>query len=67
MKYIKRFKINEMEESVYQTLDSLSDEELQEKLKWLYIERTEINEEIESIQKIVKSRKPYVRRRVTPL
>lgn len=51
MKYLKKY--NE----AITTLDSLSNEELEEKMKWLRIEQSEIQEEIASIHKILTKRK----------
>jgi len=52
MKYIKKYN-----ESKITTLDSLSNEELEEKLKWLKIEQEEIQEQMVSARRILTKRK----------
>ena len=51
MKYLKKYN-----ESI-KTLDSLSNEELEEKLEWLRVEQKEIQEEILNVNKILTKRK----------
>jgi hypothetical protein len=51
MKYLKKYN-----ESI-KTLDSLSNEELEEKMKWLIIEQQELQEEIVNIDRILTKRK----------
>lgn len=51
MKYLKKYN-----ESV-KTLESFSDEELEERMKWLRIEQKELQEEMVSINKILTKRK----------
>lgn len=51
MKYLKKY------ESVIPTIDSFSDEELEERLRWLNIEYKEIQEQISDIRKLLTSRK----------
>lgn len=52
MKYLRKYN-----ESKITTLDSLSDDDLRERLKWLRIEQQEINTEIIDINKLLTSRK----------
>lgn len=52
MKHIKGFKFNES----VTTFNSLTDDELKERLKWLIIERDEIDNDINSINSIIKNR-----------
>jgi hypothetical protein len=52
MRYLKKYN-----ESKITTLDTLSDDELRERLKWLRIEQQEINTEIGDINKLLTSRK----------
>jgi hypothetical protein len=52
MKHLKKFN-----ESKSPFLNTLSNEELEEKLKWLRIEYSDIQDEIHSISSILKSRK----------
>jgi hypothetical protein len=55
--YPKRIKESKIFESKISTLDSLTDDELRERLKWLAIERDELLEEIGNINKLLRSRK----------
>lgn len=52
MRYLKKYN-----ESIIKTLNSLSNEELEEKLEWLRVEQKEIQEEILNVNKILTKRK----------
>lgn len=52
MKYLKKYN-----ESKITTLESLSDDELKEKLEWLSVEQQEIQEQMVDIRKILTKRK----------